>query len=202
MSASTIDLLATAECNTCEKLLDLFHSSAANANLVHYFGCFYDSKSRFLGTDASENWTAPEFIEYSKPHFDAGSAWTYTPIAGSRRIEVFRDSEGLPLFAAFDELLSSESFGVTSRGSGSLIFDKISSNWFITAYHLTFPVPNDLAGEICKKISIYEKKQSYESKNKAADAAAAELLAELEVEESVGKQQQQNKKQGKKGGKK
>ena len=87
------------------------------------------------------------------------------------------------MFATFDELLDVKSFGATARGTGTAIFDVTSKFWFLVSYHLSFPTPNELAHEICKKISIFEKKSEMNSLNVAADAAAAELLAELEIEE-------------------
>ena len=164
-------------------LLDSFHSAAAKANIATYFGCFHSITSRFLGTDAAENWTVPEFYAYSKPHFDAGSAWTYVPRSASRKFEQIDLPDGTPVFATFDELLDVKSFGATARGTGTAIFDVSSKFWFLVSYHLSFPTPNELAHEICKKISIFEKKSEMNSLNVAADAAAAELLAELEIEE-------------------
>ena len=55
----------------------------------------------------------------------------------------YSSPENKPIFATFDELLDSESFGATSRGTGTLIFG--SNCWFIASYHLSFPIPDDIA---------------------------------------------------------
>lgn len=163
-------------------LLDHFHLSAAKANLTEYFGCFHSTSSRFLGTDAMENWSALEFYDYCKPHFDAGSAWSYVPRQGTtRKYQNISSPTGAPLFVTFDELLDVESFGATARGTGTAIFDNESRHWFLVSYHLSFPTPNELAHEICKKISTFEKKSVAKSLSDHSDAVAAELLAEFEV---------------------
>lgn len=177
-------------------VLDHFHSSAANAKLKEYFGCFDSPRSRFLGTDATENWSALEFWNYSKPHFDKGSAWTYIPRSKTRKIEQIDDFEGTPVFATFDELLDSSSFGATSRGTGTVIYDATLKCWFIVSYHLSFPTPNELAKDICKKILLFEKK----SLSNDADAVAAELLAEYEISEKEPKQHGGKKSESKKKG--
>ena len=192
--------------STVEELLDSFHLAASKPNLLEYFGCFYNSSSRFLGTDASENWTAEEFYNYAKPHFDTGKGWTYVPRNNCRKIDVVNlpaftgndnsDISNLNQIAVFDELLDSESFSATSRGSGTLIFDTQLSCWFILQYHLTFPIPNELAGDMCGKIAVFEKNAINKSAALKADENAAALIAELEIE---GSEITNNKK--KKGGK-
>jgi hypothetical protein len=182
MSAFT-SIIRSAAHNSVEGLLDAFSRAAATGNLQEYFGCFYDDRSRFLGTDASENWTAAAFFEYAAPHFkgDGTPAWKYDPIPGSRKIDIYPSAEA-PLFATFDELLSSVSFGATSRGSGTACYS--SGHWYICSYHLTFPIPNDLAKDITKAISKYETKKSLHAAAAVSDQHAAELLAELDMEKS------------------
>lgn len=55
--------------------------------------------------------------------------------------------------AWFDELLNNEAYG-TSRGTGVLI--RTGEGWKIVQYHLTFPIPNDLAGDFTAQIKKYE----------------------------------------------
>ena len=171
---------------TIDNLLDSFHNSASTADLRTYFGCFAP-EGRFLGTDASENWSASEFYTYAKPHFDRGTGWTYVPEVGTRRYHIF-PSESQPVFASFDELLSSASFKATSRGSGTVAFDAQRKSWLIIAYHLTFPIPNDMAADMCKKIAAFESKNKVMRLNQdaeaKAEAAAAELLEMCEAESS------------------
>jgi hypothetical protein len=177
-------LLRTGTATTVAMLLDTFHRAAANADLNTYMGCFFSPESRFLGTDSLENWLITEFYGYSKPHFDAGKAWTYTPRAASRKITELVCGGSVPRIAAFDELLDSESFVCTTRGTGTAIFD--GSHWFLLSYHLSFPTPNDIAEDICKRIVVFEKKTATYAAAAKADAAAAALLAELELEEESG----------------
>ena len=92
----------------------------AHAHLKEYFGCF-DRSGIFLGTDASEYWTAEQFFNFSYPHFiGKKSAWVYTPIPNTRKI-IYIPNGDSPNFATFDELLTSDSFGATARGSGCLV---------------------------------------------------------------------------------
>lgn len=181
--------------------LDAFHEGAATADMSKYFGCFSSVKSRFLGTDASENWTAEEFFRYAYPHFKCGKGWTYVPRRDSRKIDIIYNEAvesqvSLPsnpslegnvfgAFATFDELLDNSAFG-TCRGSGSLIFSAQRNTWLIVAYHLSFPVPNDVAKDICSKIIAFEKGAQENEAIKASEKAAAELLAELDLDDKKG----------------
>lgn len=196
MSDFTTIIASSRHC-TVEELLDAFSHAAATGNLREYFGCFYDERSRFLGTDASENWTAYEFFQYALPHFrgDGTPAWKYDPIPGTRKVDIFPSTE-VPSFAIFDELLSSK-FGATSRGSGTACHS--SGHWFICSYHLSFPVPNDIAKDITKSIHKFEQVMSMRSAAEASDRHAEELLAQLQTEEqsSVDKKAP-NKSKGKK----
>lgn len=171
-------LIGSARHVTADALLESFHSSASKADLTGYFGCF-DKQGRFLGTDATENWSAVEFYDFSKPHFVKGGGWTYTYVPGTRKYTHYLQSDGSPNFCTFDEILTNCSFG-TCRGSGSLVFNPNVSCWFIAAYHLTFPVPNDMAEDITSKI----KASDPALKLQLADQAAAQLLAELELEDA------------------
>jgi hypothetical protein len=51
--------------------------------------------------------------------------------------------------AWFDEMLDSQSYG-ECRGTG--VLELTNSGWKISQYHLTIPVPNDLAKDIVKQI--------------------------------------------------
>lgn len=166
-----------------EQLLDAFHSAAGRSDLATYFGCFHPI-GRFLGTDPYENWSCDELFEYAKPHFLAGNGWKYTVVMGSRKISYFPPGadESSASFCTFDELLRNEAFGLC-RGTGSLSQDE-KGRWLIAAYHLSFPIPNDLAGDITKHLREFNETDA----EKRADAAAADLLAELALdEESVAK---------------
>jgi hypothetical protein len=158
-------------------LLDEFHGAAANGDFDKYFNCLLP-EGRFLGTDKTENWTVAAFKEFSRPYFGLGKpAWIYNPIpgfvftnvfrfffifsrkSGTRVIDVFPSQEA-PVFATFDEHLVAKSFETTARGTGTLVFSQSENRWLIAHYYLSFPVPNDLAKDICKKIGIFERIQT------------------------------------------
>jgi hypothetical protein len=99
-------------------------------------------------------------------------------------------------FCIFDELLLSDVFG-TCRGSGSLVYDREARAWLVASYHLTFPVPNDVAMDITQLLTQADSC----SREKQADVAAAELLADLEsegAESAAPKKKKQQKKKKKK----
>ena len=131
-------------------LLDRFHKAAAKAQFADYFSCFSED-AVFLGTDAKERWSVKEFKQFVKPYFDKGTGWTYEKV--ERHLLVSRDGQ----HASFDELLnhiagdgkSENSYGLC-RGSG--VLRQVDGNWKIEQYHLTIPIPNELAKEIAQRI--------------------------------------------------
>jgi hypothetical protein len=51
--------------------------------------------------------------------------------------------------AWFDEMLENQSYG-TTRGTGVLV--RTAGGWKIVQYHLTIPLPNDLARDVVQMI--------------------------------------------------
>lgn len=131
-----------------EQVLDQLHKEAARADGDAYFALFAPD-AVFIGTDASERWTLDEFRTYAMARFAQGKGWTYRPRL--RHVTVARIPCGC--IAWFDEVLDSADYG-TSRGTGTLILTP--AGWRIEQYALTFPIPNDLAGEITGKIKSFE----------------------------------------------
>jgi len=127
-------------------LLDEFHAAAARADEDRYFACF-EPEGLFLGTDASERWTLDEFKAFAMPFFQRESAWIYTP--GHRTINVADDGA----YAWFDEQLDSATYG-RCRGTG--VLHRTGDQWRLAQYHLSIPIPNDLASEIVKQIRAGE----------------------------------------------
>lgn len=125
-----------------DHLLDRFHQAASRAAFDEYFGLFAPD-GVFLGTDAGERWTLEQFKAYAKPHFDKGRGWTYTKV--ERHINVSADDR----HASFDELLDNAQLG-RCRGTG--VLRRVDGAWKIEQYHLTIPVPNELAAEVVKRI--------------------------------------------------
>ena len=128
--------------DAANRLLDGFHSNASNAQFNAYFAAFAPD-GVFIGTDATERWTVEQFKAYTKPHFDKGRGWTY--IVAERHLNVSADGK----HASFDELLDNTSLG-RCRGTG--VLRMVDGQWRIEQYHLTIPVPNELADEIVKRI--------------------------------------------------
>lgn len=123
-------------------VLDNYHRAAAAGDWDNYFDLMSED-GVFLGTDAGERWPKAVFREYAGNR----SGWLYTP--QERNINFTPDGNT----AWFDEILESASYG-TSRGTGVLI--RTASGWKISQYHLTFPIPNDLARDVTDQIKAYE----------------------------------------------
>lgn len=123
-------------------VLDSFHTAAARADEEAYFGLLAPN-AVFLGTDATERWDKAAFQAFAHPYFAKGTAWTFTP--RDRHVDLSRDGR----FAWFDELLDSATYG-ECRGTGAL--EKGEGGWKIVQYHLTIPMPNDLAKDFVARI--------------------------------------------------
>jgi hypothetical protein len=125
-------------------VLDQLNAASTAADGAAYFGLFTPD-ARFIGTDASERWSLPEFRAFAEPFFARGRGWTYTP--GARVITV------APIdcrcIAWFDEELDNAGYGQT-RGSGVLRLT--GDGWKIEQYVLSFAVPNDRAEAVVEAI--------------------------------------------------
>jgi hypothetical protein len=100
----------------------------------------------FIGTDAEENWTKSEFMEYAKPYFDKGKAWSFT----SLKRNIYFSSDGKT--AWFDELLNTQM--KLCRGSGILIKEK--KVWKLKQYVLSMTIPNENTNEVVSIKSAIE----------------------------------------------
>lgn len=121
------------------KVLDDLNLYASTADFKNYFN-LYAEESTFIGTDANEVWNKKEFMEYAKPHFDKGKAWSFTSL--KRNITISVDGK----YAWFDELLETQM--KLCRGSG--VLEKIGNQWKIKQYVLSMTIPNDVSNEIIK----------------------------------------------------
>ncbi len=119
-------------------VLDRFYETAAAADFDGYFALFADG-GVFLGTDATERWTVAEFKAFVRPYFAAGRGWAYVP--GERHVVVSPEGG----YAWFDEALTSQAYG-PCRGSG--VMQLTEDGWKVAQYHLTIPIPNDLAKQV------------------------------------------------------
>lgn len=125
--------------------LDALHAAAARADGETYFDLFTPD-ARFIGTDATERWTLTEFRAYAEPHFARGRGWTYTPVERTVTLAPIQ----CRCIAWFDEVLDSDSYGVT-RGSG--VLRRTPAGWRIEQYVLSFAVPNDRARAVVEAIA-------------------------------------------------
>ncbi len=125
-----------------EAVLDDFHAAASEADEERYFGHFAAS-GVFFGTDATERWTRDQFRAYAHPHFAQGKGWTYHP--RERHVALSKDGAT----AWFDELLDNAKYG-ECRGTG--VLQRYDGEWKIEQYHLTVPMPNELAKDFVARI--------------------------------------------------
>lgn len=140
----------TPEGRAIDGVLTAFHAAASEADGELYFSLFAED-AVFIGTDLSERWTIDEFKAFAEPYFSTGRGWTYT--ATERHIAL-APGGGV---AWFDEILWNEKYG-TCRGTGVLVEE--GGSWRIAQYHLTFPIPNDLSGEITAMIKEHESRSN------------------------------------------
>jgi uncharacterized protein (TIGR02246 family) len=131
-------------------VLDAWHAAAAAADEERYFA-FFTPDAVFLGTDGTERWTRNEFRRYAHPYFAKGKAWSFKSVA--RQVAFAPDGS----VAWFDEALSTPNLG-PCRGSGVLLLQ--GGKWKIAQYNLSVPIPNDLMGEVKRRIEAYEKAQA------------------------------------------
>jgi len=131
-----------------QAVMNDWHNAAAEADFDRYFGYFADSSSIFMGTDATERWNVSEFKSYSKPFFDRGRAWNFTPL--NRHVYISENGET----AWFDEELSTPNLG-PSRGTGILVL--INNEWKIVHYNLTVPIPNAILDTVKEMIETEQK---------------------------------------------
>jgi hypothetical protein len=127
--------------DSINNLIDQWHLAAANSDFDDYFS-FLDSNSIFIGTDETELWSKNEFMNFSKPYFDNGSAWDFKAI---NRNVVLNESNQI---AWFDESLNT--WMGNCRGSGVLELTRYG--WKIKHYVLSLAIPNDHMIEISSLI--------------------------------------------------
>jgi hypothetical protein len=118
--------------NNLDSLMNRWHKAAGTANYAGYFG-FMSDDFVFLGTAPGERWDKIAFSTFSKPYFDKGKAWNFTP---SNRIWMYSSDSTI---AWFDEDLDTWMRGC--RGSGILV--RKNGEWKILYYNLTVLIENE-----------------------------------------------------------
>ncbi len=128
--------------------LHSFHAHAPGADIQKYFECF-SPQARFFGTDGTENWSIADFRTYSEPFFQGEKSAPFIPISGSRKFAAYPPEAEIPTVVVFDEILACSGMKTQARGTGSLVWDQTNQKWLIFLYHLSIPVPNDVASRVC-----------------------------------------------------
>jgi len=123
--------------NTVNRVIDKWHRDAAAGNHEAYIGAM-TADGVFVGTDATERWTTPEFSAWCKPHFDRKKTWDF------RTVTRHTSAGDQGNVAWFDELLETK-MGLC-RGSGVAV--KEGGNWKIAQYVLSATIPNDLIKQV------------------------------------------------------
>lgn len=126
-----------------DQMLDDWHQAAAEAEFDTYFNHFAGDSAIFMGTDATERWTVAEFRPWSKPYFDRGRAWNFTPV--ERHIYLSDEGET----AWFDERLDTPNLG-PARGTGVVV--RQDTTWKIAHYNLSIPIPNAIVDTVVGQI--------------------------------------------------
>lgn len=121
------------------KTIGKWHKAAREANIDNYFNLMTDD-AIFIGTDATENWTLPEFKKFARPYFDSGKAWSFSAL--ERNLYVHENLR----VVWFDELLDTQ-MGIC-RGSGVVM--KENGKWKIHHYVLSIAIPNENVDEVTK----------------------------------------------------
>ena len=108
-----------------------WHSAAATADYSTYIKLM-TKDAIFIGTDPTEHWKGKEFLDFAKPYFDKGKAWTFHKL--ERKIYLAANEKT----AWFDELLDTQ-MGIC-RGSG--VLSLVDGKWKIKHYVLSISIPN------------------------------------------------------------
>lgn len=133
-----------AERAAVDSVLTRLHLLASKGDWPAYFD-LYRPDAVFLGTDATERWTLEAFRRYAV----RTRGWTYA----STERHIFIAPDGRT--AWFDERLHNVGNGET-RGTGVLVHE--ANGWKFAQYNLTFPVPNELADDLVKRIAALKGK--------------------------------------------
>ncbi|MDO5509851.1 MAG: nuclear transport factor 2 family protein [Weeksellaceae bacterium] len=122
-------------------LLNAWHQAAAEADENTFFNTFTQD-GIYIGTDATELWTAPQLANWSAQYFERESAWDFKPY--DRNIYFSHKGD----IAWFDELL--ETWMGTCRASG--VLEKQGKVWRLKHYHLAIAVPNEVVEDYLRLI--------------------------------------------------
>lgn len=119
-------------------MLDSCNAAAGRADYDQYFS-YFAANAVYIGTDATEVWSKPAFMQWAKPFFDRKKAWDFHSL--KRHIYLGKDAE----IAWFDELLDAP-FAKICRGSGVVVMRQ--NEWKIQQYVLSMTVPNQVGNAV------------------------------------------------------
>jgi hypothetical protein len=125
--------------------VDEWHDDAANARLAYFDKIARDGV--YIGTDKTELWHRDEFKTWAGKYFDRKSAWSFK----ATRRNVYASPDKSVIW--FDELLDTPNMG-PCMASG--VLRKTASGFEIVHYQLSMAVPNDVAGQVTKRIKEFE----------------------------------------------
>ena len=121
-----------AETPKINTMLDNWHQAAAVADEEVFFGLMTED-AVYLGTDATERWLKPDFMQWSAEFFNRDTAWAFT----SHNRHIYFSEDGFT--AWFEEGLNT-GMG-PCRGSGVLTIK--DGQWRIAHYNLALTIAND-----------------------------------------------------------
>jgi hypothetical protein len=137
---------AESDRNEIASALDAFHAAASAADPDRYLEIAAPDVV-FIGTDPEDRWQGATFREFVESAFAGGQGWTYVP--SGRSITVSPDERT----AWFDERLVNEWYG-NCRGTG--VLRRYDGGWRVEQYHLTIPIPDELARDVVAQIRSHE----------------------------------------------
>ena len=115
-----------------DQLVDAWHKNASEAQFDAYFSKTHPDFV-FIGTAPNERWSKTDFMAFSKPYFDRGKAWDFTP--KNRKWNFSSDGKT----AWFDEEL--ETWMRDCRATGILV--KVKKQWKLIHYDLHVLIENE-----------------------------------------------------------
>lgn len=127
-----------------DSLIDRWHRAAATADEDTFFGLLAPD-GVYIGTDATEHWSADRMAVWAQPYFERETAWAFTPY--DRHLFLSDDGQ----YAWWDELL--ETWMGPCRGSG-VLRRNAAGEWRIAHYHLSVTVPNERINDFLRTLGL------------------------------------------------
>lgn len=148
ISALALQTAPAPEAVEVAAVLDRLNAASTAADGPAYFALF-TPEARFVGTDATEQWSMAQFRAYVEPYFARGRGWSYPAVGRTITIAPI----ACRCIAWFEEDLTNESYGRT-RGSG--VMRLTDDGWKIEQYVLSIAIPNAVAAPIAEIIQALE----------------------------------------------